>query len=89
MSESASFEAGFTLPTVRRETPGVWLGRRGHKEGRSDRRGCLRRELDISNLNTQREWTGVDFSQYYVCMALVLPQYILNIRTLIFTFCSQ
>lgn len=73
----------------RAETPGVWLGRRGHKEGRSDRRGCLRREwilVTCKHNASGREWI---FSQYYLCMALISPQYILNISTLIFTCCSQ
>lgn len=58
VSESSSFEAGFTLPLCDGRLP--VLGRRGHKEGRSDRHGCLRRELDISNLETQCEEIGVD-----------------------------
>jgi hypothetical protein len=65
VSESASFEADFLLPLVRQcggRLP--VLGRPGHKEGRSDRQGSLRHgELDISDLQKQRERIGVD-SQY-------------------------
>lgn len=62
MSESASVEADFLLPLVRRCGGSLpVLGRHDHKEGRSDRQGSLRHELDIGNLlaNTMREdWSG-------------------------------
>jgi hypothetical protein len=70
-SLSLSFEAGFLLPLCGGRLP--VLGRCGHKEGRSDRQGSLRHELDSSSdLQRQCEWDGVDSQS-------LVPLYVSNL----------
>lgn len=77
VSGNLSVEAGFLLPLCGGRLS--VLGRCGHKEGRSNRQGNLRHELDISNLQTQCEWVGVDpqslVSLYGSNLVSVFPQH--------------
>ena len=89
MSESASFEAGCTLPLCDGRLPVFGLAAVViNKEGATGAAasGVSWMSVTWTHNASGREWI---LSQYYLCMALVSPQYILNIRTLIFTCCSQ
>lgn len=79
VSEARALKRAFTLPVCDGRLP--VLGRRGHKEGRSDRHSCLRRELDISNLETQCEEVGVDSQPLILLYGSVFTSVYLNIRT--------